>query len=163
MTNALVGPGAYFERRRWLVVPNVSWGWGLSYEADVIAVGKTGWCHEVEIKVDRQDLVNDVKKKKWERGLGARIQKFWYAVPVELVDVALAVRPPGLDVLPGVISVGPPSSSGAFPKVSVVRVAAPRANSRRINDDERGELLRLAGLRYWDQRMTCSQYHMKES
>ena len=41
---------AHFDHRANLIVPNVSWGWGLAYEADMVVVRPSGYAMEIEIK-----------------------------------------------------------------------------------------------------------------
>ena len=55
--------------RNKLCVPNVSWGLGIDYEADLLIITKTGYCTEYEIKRSYSDFLADMKKS--EDGLPA--------------------------------------------------------------------------------------------
>lgn len=152
IANALTRTGAVFNRRKWVVVPNVSWGWGLDYEADVIAVSQGMWADECEIKVTKADLCADSKKRKFTHGrIDERIKRFWYAVPTSLVDVAkdTAVVP----ATAGIVEVKAPRESYDFPTAVVVRRPTPRTNARQVTADELQKLLHLGVMRYWDLRL----------
>lgn len=45
-----------------IIVPNVSWGFFATHEADLVIINKTGYLTEVEIKRSWQDFLNDFKK-----------------------------------------------------------------------------------------------------
>ena len=46
-----------------IIVPNVSWGMGIEYEADLIVLSKQGYATEYEIKRSYSDFVADFAKK----------------------------------------------------------------------------------------------------
>jgi hypothetical protein len=144
---ALTRTGGPMCRRRWVVVPNVFWGWGLSYEADMIAVSKSGTCTEIEIKVSRQDLRADKLKRKWLSGLGPMVARFYYAVPEALQEYALEIIPESA----GLIVARPGNSAtSALPTAKVVRKAKLNKSARKPTDDELRKLHHLGIMRYWD-------------
>ena len=49
-----------------LIVPNVSWGMGINYEADLVVVSKSGYATEYEIKRSYSDFIADFHKDKVE-------------------------------------------------------------------------------------------------
>lgn len=153
VANALTRQGSPFCRRRWVVVPNVSWGWGLNHEADLIAVSQSGWADEIEIKIDAGDLRNDYVKEKWSRPFDDRIKRFWFAVPELLLEIATAlVRPEH-----GIIVAKPGSKATAsLPIARVVRRAQPRKTARKVTNQELCKLLHLGVMRYWDLRLTTT-------
>lgn len=51
-----------FGVRNNIIVPNVSWGFFATHEADLVIINKTGYLTEVEIKRSWQDFLNDFKK-----------------------------------------------------------------------------------------------------
>ena len=132
----------FFLRANACVVPNVSWGlfsWG---EADLIALSKSGYLTEGEIKVSKADFLKDKDKKKfvdpkmfkaWQKD----IKNFYYIVPEELVDFALA------NTGHGVISV---SKKG---KVVRVRNSIPSKTAKKLPDAHSFNLLRLCCFRFW--------------
>lgn len=71
----------YFKPRVNTIVPNVYWGFGLDYEADLIIVTQSGYAKEVEIKVNKQDLIRDKEKRNWHNG--KQIRQLWFAVPYD--------------------------------------------------------------------------------
>lgn len=82
----------FFEPSRNLIVPNVSWGLGLS-ECDLLILTKAGYATEIEIKIAKSDLIRD-KKKKHEHNKNSNLVKYLYfAVPSFLVRDALEVIP----------------------------------------------------------------------
>jgi hypothetical protein len=74
-----------------LVVPNVAWGMGLRYEADIIVLRKSGYGVEVEIKVSKSDLKRDEKKMHAHGGQNYHgpvwIRQTFFAVPPALKDL----------------------------------------------------------------------------
>lgn len=84
--NLEVGVANHFDCRRNLIIPNVSWGFGLNYEADIIVVRPSGYAIEVEIKNSERDIKADKKKKKWRNGKWPcrYFKEFWMAVPEKL-------------------------------------------------------------------------------
>jgi hypothetical protein len=134
------------------VVPNLSWGWGLNYEADLIAVSAARLAVEIEIKVSRSDLRADAQKDKWKPRMGgpvaldSRISRFFYAVPMALVpDVEkLEGGFPGA----GIIGVEADHQSKIVRKAEVIKTA------RKVSDEEMMKLGHLVAMRYWDERET---------
>ena len=51
----------WFDTRRFLVVPNVSWGL-MPYECDLLAMASSRYLYEIEIKVSGADIKADLKK-----------------------------------------------------------------------------------------------------
>lgn len=152
IANAVANQGATFCRRRFVVVPNVSWGWGLDYEADIIAVSKARWTTEVEIKVDKADLLNDRAKRKFRRGLDPRVRQFYYAVPEHLIETALL--PEIVDPRYGIVTLrAGKTDTTLIPRTRVVRKASLLAGARKVTDEELEKLLHLGLMRYWDLRL----------
>ena len=145
----------YYPPRRSAVCTNVSWGVGLPWEADIVVVMPSGVTTEIEVKVDKYDLLGDHKKTKWNgAGIGLFeptiprvrwwIDAFWYAVPKELESIAIEVaskKGVGLYVV----------GEGGFCKV------ARRCDWTRRPKEFRekyvikqADIWRLCALRYWD-------------
>ena len=139
----------WFPPRRWAVCDGVSYGWGLLYEADAIAVSKAGRVHELEAKSAKADLARDHKKRKWL--LPAQVDYFWYVVPTALTDPAVALaRPRGL----GVISVSAPGANDVIGNSVRLLLPKPLRSQNRVRDrSDRPRLWRLAAVRYWDERI----------
>jgi hypothetical protein len=52
----------WYGHRANLIVPNVWWGWGMRYEADLVVLRPSGCVEEVEIKVTASDIRAERKK-----------------------------------------------------------------------------------------------------
>ena len=86
----------YFNPRVNLVVPNVSWGLGLRYEADILVCSKSGYITEVEIKVSRADLKRDASKKhqhSWHH-----VNRLFFAMP-KAMEADADLVPEGAGIL----------------------------------------------------------------
>jgi hypothetical protein len=90
------------------IVPNVSWGLGLSHEADLLVLDKSGRFTEIEIKISLSDLKADFKK--WHGHQSHIISRLVYAVPHNLVNHANTCVPKGC----GIISVKWHPRAGVF-------------------------------------------------
>src|SRR5665213_2391523 len=74
----------FSQRRNYLVIPNVSWGF-LNYEADMLVVSKARYCTEIEVKISLQDWKKDFEKRK-HRHRDERIKFQYYACPIKLAQ-----------------------------------------------------------------------------
>lgn len=152
MTERLVSDALvmqFFPPRRYFVVPNVSYGWGLSYEADVIAISPSGWASEVEVKTSAADLKADCLKAKHRR-ISLRIRNMWYCVPEDSVTLALDPAYVGLEC--GVMTW---RFDVIRDKISCCVMRKPKANpaALKCTPQQIQDLLRLGTLRYWDLRI----------
>jgi len=73
----------YFDTRKNIIVPNVSFGL-LPYEADMLILNKSGYLTEVEIKRSWNDFVADFKKKHSHDS--QLVKYFYYAIPEFLTE-----------------------------------------------------------------------------
>lgn len=97
----------HFDFTKNLIVPTVTTGGKLNFEADLLVLTPAGYATAVEIKVSKSDLKNDLKKKhiefidkpmKYSGKSGydfyfGPLKYFWYAVPSELQEAALKQIP----------------------------------------------------------------------
>lgn len=127
-----------FGWRKCDIVPNVYWGWGLNYEADLVVMRKSGWCLEIEIKVTRSDIKADLKKKRQHNS--NKFRELWFAVPKELAD------DPNIPERAGIIAV---TKAGAQFYANRIRMAQTNPDAIRADDKERMKLLRLGNMRVW--------------
>ena len=137
----------YFDYRQKLIVPNVGYGLGLSYEADLIVVTKDKYLYEVEIKTTIADLKKDVIKKKFNTNGQYKIKKFFYLIPESLLKHKEKI----LDLIKpdaGLLVASYNNYSSKF-EVSVVRVAWTNKYALKISDDEYLHLCHLAAMRIW--------------
>ena len=70
----------HFGIRTHLIIPNVYWGFGLNYEADLVVVTRAKYAYEIELKVSKSDLKADQNKTKhkFER---KTFKRMYYAMP----------------------------------------------------------------------------------
>lgn len=113
-------------------------------EADLIAVSKSGYCTEIEIKVSKADLLNDLKKEKHTKPRDRRIARYFFAIPKELEQVALESLP--VDI--GIITVELKKGRTRY-TVNVVRPATKNKNSDKISIQDLTKLYYLQNFRYW--------------
>jgi hypothetical protein len=73
----------HFGIRTHIIVPNVSWGLGV-HECDLLSVTKAGYATEIEIKVSRQDIKADFKKRHAHKS--SKIKYLYFAIPDVLRD-----------------------------------------------------------------------------
>lgn len=126
----------WFDTLRKIIVPNVYYGM-FNYEMDLCVLEPSGYCHEVEIKVSKSDLIAD--KKKWHKHGDRRIRYLWFAIPEKLRDC--------IEHIPeraGVLVVSPIGS------VSEARSPSPNQLAVKFDDRARAKLARLGVLRMWN-------------
>jgi hypothetical protein len=136
MEIALMG---FFDYRKNIIVPNVSWGICPSlHECDLLILHPSGYATEVEIKTNKADIRRDKRKR---HGHEHRyIRRLFFAVPEELRDYAL----PEIPEKAGLITV---NKEG---KCTIVRRAKPRKDAHRWTEEERIKLLHLGMMRLYD-------------
>lgn len=139
----------YFRPRVNIVVPNVSWGMNVRYECDLVVLNQTGYAHEVEIKISRNDLINDLKKKHHHDHHDFR--SLWFAVPTHLLKYIEFI----------------PRRAGILAVTSKRRVhvlAKPEINhaARKYTDADRYKLARLGYLRIWTLKQKIFENNAKK-
>jgi hypothetical protein len=79
----------HFNYRTNIIVPNVSWGIGIRYEADLVVLRPSGYAAEIEIKATESDIKRDMKKRYRHDGChyryGNLFRELWFAVPEHLM------------------------------------------------------------------------------
>ena len=79
----------FFDIRTKLIIPNVSWGFGLRHEADLIIVTRSKCLYEVELKISKADLKADLKKKHKHKDPKNRIKRLYFAMPEYVYEESL--------------------------------------------------------------------------
>jgi hypothetical protein len=130
-----------FAFRRWLVVPNVAWGFHI-HECDLLAISGSGYIHEVEIKISAADLKRDSKKYHGHRD--NRVACLWFAVPAELGALTLELAP----ARAGVICIRETIEYG-HRVVDEVRKAQRNPTAKPMTVEQRLAVARLGVMRYW--------------
>jgi hypothetical protein len=138
--------GSCFPYRRYVAVPNVSWGL-LPHEVDLAVLAPSGYLYEVEIKISVHDFNRDARK--WKHKLAEKngshelIRGFYFAMPGDVYEKVRTKVPLGV----GVITCG----AYAIPTMAAKILRRPSDNprGRRLTEAEQRQLLRLGYLRYW--------------
>jgi len=129
----------YFDYRRYLIVPNLSWGIGI-HECDLAIVTDSNYLWEVEIKVSKADLRKDADKRHQHIDYRRRIKRLYFAVPSYLAEDCLELSPERS----GVISVHPDKH-----KVEIVRKPLDDRDAVKLSEAEVAKIARLGALRIW--------------
>jgi hypothetical protein len=135
----------FFNHRINIIVPNVFWGLGLYYEADLLIVTPSGYVHEIEIKVSAADIKAE-KNKSSKAHTSKKIHRFSFAVPDYLVDCEYLPTDCGLI---------------AVDKDLWCRtIRPPRLNkaARKLTEVEIKKLLHLGCMRIWSLKEVLSQF-----
>jgi hypothetical protein len=155
-----------FNFRRFILVPNVSWGL-LPWEADLLALSSSDYLYEIEIKISIADLKRDQKKRKWGRFFDSHnmIRAMWYAMPRKVWEHKDAAE--ALPAEAGVIVVEQEeythrsygdwsSGKSTFSEIKktrtvsrVIREAKRNNTARKLTRGEAYQLARLGAMRQW--------------
>lgn len=130
----------FFGWRTNLIVPNVHWGFGMRYEADMLIITPANWVTEVEIKITKADCKADQGKHYHHDD--RRVKKLFFALPIGITNDCL----PLIQADAGIIAVDLEASV----QCKVIRAPQTRRQARKITTDERHRLLHLAAMRIWD-------------
>lgn len=133
----------YFDYRRHIIVPNISWGMHI-HECDLFVVSKSGYVTEVEIKISKGDLLNDLKKKHGHKN--KMIKKLYFAIPEKLM--------PYIDSIPdhaGIIVVAEKQiyRDGFKRGVYIFREAIINKDCVGLDDKQIVKVLSLGAMRIW--------------
>ncbi|MEN6388850.1 MAG: hypothetical protein ABFD04_00405 [Syntrophomonas sp.] len=145
--------------RRNIVVPNVSWGMvnnnGTLHECDIVVLTPYGYATEIEIKISKGDLLQDMNKRHCHKH--NLIRKFYYAVPEKLKQIALDVIPEraGLYVVSEIEATkykwlkggGNVAIPYKYRRVSIVKEATINKEAVKWDDFQRYQLARLGTMR----------------
>lgn len=142
----------FFEYRRNLVVPNISWGMGL-HECDILVLTQKGYLTEVEIKISKADLIRDKHKDHGHRS--TLLRRLYFAIPDKLV--------PFIEHVPeraGIIVVNKYlSSTGLWrPNVNILRAATINLTAPKATPEQRFNMARLGALRIWSLKSAIENY-----
>lgn len=148
-----------FGYRQNLIVPNISWGWDLRHEADMIIVNDSNRVTEVEIKISLSDLKADFKKKNGH--ISKKIGRLYYAIPLEMLDKSLELIPKEC----GIITVKKYDyTDGTAFHASYYRIVKFNKFVEPISNAQRLKLSELGCMRIWTLKDTLhKKYHVKTS
>ena len=137
----------HFGHRTTLMVPNVSWGWGLRYEADMVVI-RSGYAMEIEIKVTAADIVADTKK--FHSHDAKVFRMLWFAVPEALAGHPRIPAKAGIMAYCQRVYHPGTSSEYSVPTIEVRRAPQINKAATKISDEQRFGLARLGAMRIWD-------------
>lgn len=130
----------YFNVRKYIIVPNASWGLDL-HECDLlILMKKSFYATEIEIKRSKADLENDLKKRHGHHS--NKIKNLYFAIPAELQE--------HIGLIPdraGVVLIH--SKPGRVTKCQIVRRAKANTNARPFTREEVNKMLEIGIMRIW--------------
>lgn len=128
-----------------IVVPNVSWGMGINYEADLIVLNRQGYATEYEIKRSYSDFVADFAKDE-DAHKAPWVYRFYYVLPLLIKDRAEEfIRHTGIET-PAVLFYDENGNFTSNNGCSYVK------GGRKMFLEEQLKLARLGVMRYWNLR-----------
>lgn len=128
-----------------LCVPNVSWGMGIQYEADLLVVTRAGYCTEYEIKRSYADFLADMRKDE-SAHKAPWVYRFYYVIPESIKDKVLEYFNDKGGELPGIISYDERGMTGICGGCPYVK------GGRRMFLEEQLKVAKLGTMRYWNLR-----------
>lgn len=134
-------------------MPNVSWGMGLLYEADLVVLRVSGYAAEVEIKTSAADIRRDLKKS--HQHDSNFFKELWFAVPEALKD------DPNIPKRAGILVVR--LCWGKYPKVvAAARKAVRNPKAVKWSLEKQLKLCRLGMMRVWTLKETVRNHQLKD-
>jgi hypothetical protein len=131
----ILHPHGGMGNNRNLLIPNFT-AMFLCHECDLLWVTRSGWGHEIEIKISRADLKADLKKD--HQHIHGLISYLWFAIPDTLRDC--------IDLVPERAGIFLVDSTGFVRKI---RNAKKEPGARQFTLDERVHLGHIAAMRIW--------------
>ncbi len=131
-----------YSFRKFICVPNVSYGFFDDREADLIAVSTSNYITEIEIKISVADLKKDLEKYKFTKDQNPLIKNFYYAMPIAVWN-KVKENPP-IPEYAGVYVILENNKT-----IVLERKCIPNKNAVKLSDALLIKLMRLAVIRYW--------------
>lgn len=129
----------YFGIRRYIIVPNVSWGLGL-HECDLLILTKKDlYATEVEIKRTKYDLIKDLEKR--HSHYSSKIKNLFFAIPESLT--------PHIEHIPDQAGIIIITEKRGKLYCNIARRARANTKARPFTQDEVNKLLHLGIMRIW--------------
>jgi hypothetical protein len=126
----------HFGIRQNIIVPNINWGLWI-HECDLFIVRPSGNTIEIEIKVSFADFKKDFTKKHNHIDKFNRIHKFYYAMPIGLIDKCKQMIP----INSGLIAI---EEDG---KCVVMKEAVVNNGFIKLTEKEKYQVCRLGAMR----------------
>lgn len=149
----------HFNIRRYIIVPNVSWGLNL-HECDLLIVTKSGYATEIEIKISLSDLKREAKKK--HDHSNQKIKEFYFAIPEKLLPhINLIPEHAGIFVIKAVQQVK--GSDVWYAYIEKHRPATRNKFCRPLDAKELQQLTRLGCMRIWGLKQSLLELRKNKS
>jgi len=133
----------WFNPRQNIIVPNVSWGM-FAHECDLLVLTKSGYAYEVEIKVNKYDLIRDKFKKHGHKT--SITKRLYFAIP-EALKTEISHIPEYAGII--IVKQEGYAKRGWFPsRIEVLREPIEQ-NARKFTEAEKFNLARLGTMRIW--------------
>ena len=130
----------YFNPRKHLIVPNVSWGLFWRQEVDLLMLTGSNYAIEIEIKISKGDLLKDVQK--YHQHKNDKISRTYFALPTSLIPLMNAVP-----MHCGILEVEEKAYYGRY---RIIEHRKPDVRHEyKFTEQERYKLARLGALRIW--------------
>ena len=146
-----------FNKRRDIIVPNVSWGL-LNHEADMVIMTPSGYLTEIEIKRSWEDFKADFKKG--HKHDDERISKLYYSVPESIQgDVIQFLNEKfdnWLNIPCGVLSFTDRGSKACIKD-------CPPSRGRKLFLEEQLTIARLGCLRIWNLKQKLIDHEQRSN
>lgn len=146
----------FFDTRKNIVVPNVSWGLGI-HECDVLVVTKAGYAIEVEIKTSRADIVADTKKRHGHNS--NKLRSLVFAIPKSLERCA--------DLIPeraGIITVEDYEHENNHRLYcSILKKAQINREAEKLSYEDIIRVAKLGAMRIWNLKEEIGELRRKSS
>lgn len=133
----------YYGVRKNIIVPNISWGFQWMHECDMFIVSKAGIATEIEIKLNRSDLLADFKKGHDHKDKAGRITYFYYAMPETIYEKCKELIP----LEAGILTCERGSWEGASAYMREKRKPTRRKNTRKLTPEEQLKIAWLGTMR----------------
>lgn len=143
----------HFGYRRNVIVPNVSWGFGLLHEADMLIITNAGYAIEVEIKTTVADLRRDKLKRVQHRS--NKIKLLYFAIPKCLERYADEI-----DVRAGILVV---EENNLRWQVKLLRAPEVNKGAWKLTDKQRLKLCELGTMRIWSLKQKLREASKKQT
>lgn len=134
-----------------IIVPNISWGFFITHEADLLIMSRTGYLTEVEIKRSYNDLLADFKKT--TSHYEGKVEHMYYAVPVSIADKswkAITESFCGQTVKCGLLTYDERGFAKEVVKApSISSILHRNKQDHKLFVEEQLQIARLGTMRYW--------------
>jgi hypothetical protein len=133
----------WWNYRSNLIIPRISWGFDI-HECDLLIVSSIGYLTEIEIKVSKTDLKNDINKT--HKHFDKRIRNFYFAVPMYLKEFALE----NIQENAGLIIVDENARLKSYRKCIEVKKPIINKDAKKLSIEDQYKIARLGALKIWN-------------